>query len=713
MKEQQTSAGRSPVWTVGKDDPGAVCRFLQQQAEGGVRLFCFDYFDTLAVREIEPEHTKQLAARLHSFLLHDLLPPEQLYALRQQIERELAEQNAAAGKELEFYLSDFAPIYRLRLREQLGNVEPLRNVAEFTRLVMAMETAVETAVQQPCAEAVKVLAWLRQQGFRTALVSDFYLPGRWFEQMLDKLGLAGQFERVYVSADCGLAKSSGRLYWKVCRDFSLTAKQVLIIGDNPHSDLFRAKEKGLRCLHLRHPKQQAFYAQWRPEHLAAPKRVRQLFTEAAAKSGLFKEIGTSLWLFTWKLLRDVQQRQVQDIFFLSKEGEFLKKLFDLMQEELFGGGSIRSHYLLVSRKATFLPSLRPLEEEDFSRLFYQYRDISPRDFLLSLNIEEGEAAALCAEAGVDFQTRLPDLVSQSVFRQLLACASFRQIYEERRRSQRRNFLAYLDSFSVPYQRDGLTIVDVGWKGTIQDNLRHILGGQAAVRGYYIGHLNSATQEEGCRRQGLLFDSARPELPFFNVYNNNRSLFEMLLGASHGSADGYFTAEEFARLPEGHRREIRQRIPLEQGGGLLAATLDMPEERALFEKKIAPIQEQALAEASRLNRVLLRTGCVPPDAEWFARRHARMVFTPLRKEIEFFERLYHLENFGVFEYTDFRTDGPLQLLERWRNFVRLRRNPSMLESGIWPPIILRRLGLDFYRHINGPRRHWREFSWRRR
>ena len=251
------------------------------------------------------------------------------------------------------------------------------------------------------------------------MVSDFYLPGRWFEQMLDKLGLAGQFECVYVSADCGLAKSSGRLYWKVCRDFSLTAKQVLMIGDNPHSDLFRAQEKGLRCLHLRHPKQQAFYAQWRPEHLAAPKRVRQLFNEAAAQSGLFKEIGTSLWLFTWKLLRDVQQRQVQDVFFLSKEGEFLKKIFDLMQEELFGGGSIRSHYLMVSRKATFLPSLRPLEEEDFRRLFYQYRDISPRDFLLSLNIEEGEAASLCAEAGVDFQTRLPDLVSQPAFRQLL------------------------------------------------------------------------------------------------------------------------------------------------------------------------------------------------------------------------------------------------------------------------------------------------------
>jgi hypothetical protein len=87
----------------------------------------------------------------------------------------------------------------------------------------------------------------------------------------------------------------------------------------------------------------------------------------------------------------------------------------------------------------------------------------------------------------------------------------------------------------------------------------------------------------------------------------------------------------------------------------------------------------------------------------------MVFTPTTEEVEFFERLYHLENFGVFEYTDFCTDADLSLKERWQNFVTLRKNPAILEMGTWPPIILRRLGLDFYRHINGYRRLRREFK----
>jgi hypothetical protein len=273
--------------------------------------------------------------------------------------------------------------------------------------------------------------------------------------------------------------------------------------------------------------------------------------------------------------------------------------------------------------------------------------------------------------------------------------------------QRRNFLTCLDSLGIAYAQDGLTIVDVGWKGSIQENIYNILEGRIDMQGFYAGFLIAAEAIENNRKQGILFDNTRP-LPHINVYNNNRSLFEMMLGASHGSADGYFTPEQFAGLPDDHQREVRERIKTESGE-VLVATLDLPEERRLFSKKILPLQKQVFADACQLNQAFLRSGCTLPEPEWFARRHARMVFTPTTEEVEFFERLYHLENFGIFEYTDFCTDANLSLSDRWRNFVTLRKNPAILEMGTWPPIILRRLGLDFYRHINGYRRLRREFN----
>jgi hypothetical protein len=183
---------------------------------------------------------------------------------------------------------------------------------------------------------------------------------------------------------------------------------------------------------------------------------------------------------------------------------------------------------------------------------------------------------------------------------------------------------------------------------------------------------------------------------------------MMLGASHGSADGYFTAQQFSQLPDDHQREISRRIKTDNGE-LLIATVDLPEERILFEQKIKPIQEQVYRDACTLNRAYFRSGCTLPDPEWFARRHARMVFKPTRMEIDFFESLYHLENFGIFEYTDFRTNVDLSLLQRLENLKNIRKDPSVLEMGTWPPIILRRLGIDFYRHINGYRRYKRAFK----
>ena len=698
----------SNTWTMGKDSPSEICRFFQQQADNGVRYFCFDFFDTLVVRDIMPEYTKQLAAKIHSLLLDSFISAEELYAIRQQLEKRLCEQNAAAGGELEFYLDSFAREYLVWLRDRTSNYPLLQDEETFCQLILGIETAVERAVQRPCKDTVQVLDYLKQQGFVTVLISDFYLAGTCFNHMLKNVALHDRFDHVFISADYGLAKGSGRLYDKVCSELDCRPEQMLMIGDNLHSDVNMAKDKGVQTIHLQNPQQQLFYQQWQPGDLTAPSEVEKRFSAALQTTGPFQEISSTLWYFSWLLLQELQKRHVEDVFFFSKEGEFLKKLFDCLQDDLFGCRVINSHYILVSRKATFLASLRPLAEEDFSRLFTHYRDISLRDFLLSLNIEESVAQALCRQVGLDFQKRCQNLKDSPEFKKLLDSSSFQELYESRRTVQRQNFITYLDSFGVNYEKNGLTIVDVGWKGSIQDNIYHILQGRIDMQGFFVGSLIATEKRDNNTKKGLLFDDSPQQTPYFHVYNNNRSLFEMMLGASHGSADGYFTPQQFLQLPDDHQREISRHIKTDDGE-LLIATVDLPEERILFEQKIKPIQEQVYRDACTLNRAYLRSGCTLPDPEWFARRHARMVFKPTRTEVDFFESLYHLENFGIFEYTDFRTDAHLSVMQRLENLKNIRKDPSVLEMGTWPPIILRRLGLDFYRHINGYRRYKRAFK----
>jgi hypothetical protein len=145
----------------------------------------------------------------------------------------------------------------------------------------------------------------------------------------------------------------------------------------------------------------------------------------------FREMASCLWYLTWRLHKELNRRTIRDVFFFSKGGEFLKKIFDQLQQDIFGEGGIKRHCILVSRKATFLASLHPLEQEAFSRLFSHYRDISLRDFLLSLNIEESVAAGFCAGLQLGFETRITDLQNSRVFELLRQSKAFQSEYEKR------------------------------------------------------------------------------------------------------------------------------------------------------------------------------------------------------------------------------------------------------------------------------------------
>jgi len=99
-------------------------------------------------------------------------------------------------------------------------------------------------------------------------------------------------------------------------------------------------------------------------------------------------------------------------------------------------------------------------------------------------------------------------------------------------------------------------------------------------------------------------------------------------------------------------------------------------------------------------------------DWFAAQHARMVFLPKKTEVDFFESLYHLENFGVFEFTTFNAGEKLSVIQKIFNLKAVVTDPLLLEIGFWPPVILCHLGIGPYRIVDGWKRYKRIFGLRR-
>lgn len=687
-------------------------RNLVEDADSVVECICFDYFDTLVSRDVAPEYTKVIAAEHLARLLKNRLSGWTVYEIRREMEAKLCLESVAEGYDAEFDLVTLGRRLFEVFSTLLGASMPYMSEDSFVDVFVDLEMTVEIRTQTTSDELVELLHWLKEREITMHLISDFYVPGKYFRKFLQHHGLNGFFSEIFISGDHRISKSSGRLYGLVVDTTGCSPEKLVMIGDNPHSDFHVPRGSGIVSFLVDSREQKAAYSRWLEIHgdMHAKKNalVDTFDTIVRSGTGFFPEMASTLWLFTWRLFDQLVAEGRTNVFFCSKEGELLRKLFVIFQEMVYGRQLIQSHYLLVSRKATFICSLKALADEDFARLFHQYRDLSITEFLLSLNFSDGEAAAVCSRLQIDPDTRHFNFREHNDFSVLIRSSHFAELYERHRVRQLHHFRHYLDSFGVDIAAEGLALVDVGWKGSIQNNIYHALGGEIAVSGYYIGLLTPSGLTPRNFKKGLVFTDYPKHSPFVHVYNNNRSLFEMLLGASHGSADGYFPREVFDTT-----REVRKSTEYcsvgPEGEETIVTALDLPAERELYLRQILPLQEKMTELFRSFTSAYVGSGASVPDQQWFATQHARMVFAPSIQEIDFYSNLYHLENFGIFDFTRFGVDNSPGLLQRLRNLMELLKNrETVLETGVWPPIIFRQKGLLWLQRLDGIRRHRRIF-----
>lgn len=393
----------------------------------------------------------------------------------------------------------------------------------------------------------------------------------------------------------------------------------------------------------------------------------------------FIDICYGLYLFVDRLYKVLIQRQAEDVLFFAREGQLLKEMFDIYQSSLADQKKIKTHYLKVSRRSTFLLSLGPLHQEGFEVLFRQYRRISIQDFLKSLDLMDS-ADLFARELGVDLETLAEvsaDLPTDMRFLKLLQLPVFREIYENERLERSFAFSAYVkDLLGVPDLPRSLHVVDVGWKGSIQDNVYHWFakekGAVAEVHGYYVGLIAPGASNAQNTKSGLLFSSCDGRTPGFQVFNENRSLYEVILHADHGSARKYtFSESTGVSVIEDEVADAEMILQL-----VRPVSLVLMEK---FKKLVVAMQAAKLSDDELLKLAV--------------NRHGRMVFNPSKKEIEWIFSVSHVENFGVFEESWFGGDEkPVSLLKKLKftwNLVMLRR-PSQL--GFWPWLTIRRNAL---------------------
>lgn len=643
----------------------------------------FDIFDTIVSRTVQPEYTKKVWANHMVKRCQLNMSMIDLYKKRNRLETSLGEKNSLSGNDWEFKYIDL-------LTSLYDEIKTNLTLEEFSKIATEIEIDIESNVQKPDEKVLAEIKKARKEKKKIYCISDMYLSKDMIMQIFKNLKIADYFDDIFISCEYLKNKRSGKLYEVVLKELNAKPEECIMIGDNKHSDYSMPKEKGMEAIHLDRNKNYKKYEKFEQEN--NPEIVLSNFTNLLqTNTDNFEHSIFTLYEFTEKLYYQLLNDNLDEVFFLSREGEYLKKLFDEYQKHIYGK-KIKTNYLLVSRKATYLPSLKPLAQEDFAGLLQQYVYINLKEFLGSLNLSkeemeeilnsysadcktliktaklnENEAKEMKAIIDKDYNQKIIYLYESKILKYLKKNKKFQEIYEHNRKEQSNLFKKYIKGMT---KEKRICVVDIGWNGSIQDNIANILGKDYDVTGYLFGLVTRKDPTEVAKennKQGLIFANVPKVSKNFELFVENRSVFEVLLGASHGSANRY----------------------VEKNNKVEVLTFEKKEERDIYVNVISKIQNSMMKTFQEMIK-LFANGYYDNKkiVKEINRAHFNMVFYPTEEQLNFFNKIYHYENFGVFEFTEFKLKKKLNLKYYLKeNLKYFLKHKAFFYDAFWPVLKL--------------------------
>jgi HAD superfamily hydrolase (TIGR01549 family) len=486
----------------------------------------FDLFDTIIHRNHSPEEIKYVWAKGIINRLSINYSADELYTIRLEAETYL---ERTSKFDCEFtYDMLCAEIYTRLFSAPKTKI----TLEDFSEVALEEELKAEKnsrRFDKTICNLIRQIA--KDDKIKIALVSDFYLCGAEIKKWLAEADLDQYFEDIIVSCDYGANKRKGKLYSVALKRLNITTSQnVVMIGDNRHSDYRNAKKCGLNAIHIKVNKDDI-----RSERKIIEKRLRTIVLENRNISG--KEYGNYAFLsyiFIERLYKELVNEGFEVIYFFAREGELLKKLFD--RYCLGKGKIIKSEYVYISRAASYTPSLKKIDEEDFSVILGQYPKINIFSFLKSIGLDNEEIHDIFESLGLD-ENSAESVLAKDILQSLKADDKFCEIYSNIVSTQKELFLKYLNQLGISTQDEKIAVCDVGWRGTIQDNCNLFFESKIPVYGYYMG-LTEYKFLENNYKKGLIFSKYPVESKDYDMWSCNSNFWEKIFYASHPSTSSY-------------------------------------------------------------------------------------------------------------------------------------------------------------------------------
>lgn len=245
------------------------------------------------------------------------------------------------------------------------------------------EIEAEIAHVEPIQKRIEFLFSLKEKGHDVAMVSDMYLPEDVIRMMLDQADKRLRDIPLYLSSKIGYQKSTGKLYQHIFFDIGYQYSRWVHYGDNKHADGSVPRRFGIQTAvhdiddfipfesalvgamdnYNRYPAYQLATKM----HRYRTKLIQELSVnniEFEMKYYSYAYVGASFIPYINWAIKDALKRGYETLYFISRDGHFLKQIADKIIE--LQGHNLKTKYIYGSRKAWRLPSfINKVDDETF------------------------------------------------------------------------------------------------------------------------------------------------------------------------------------------------------------------------------------------------------------------------------------------------------------------------------------------------------------
>jgi len=529
------------------------------------KLKTVDVWDTLLRRNCHPECIKLATAAHVHFLLFGKFKAEyqtvwSIYQARVDTELRLAHAARDLGKDEEYEIVDVLGHWlTLVLAEPYDSTLP--------GLAAQYELTVEMARTSPDPDIEAFLANYPSE--KTMFLSDFYMPAPMLQRLIEKNGLGHLVAGGVSSCDVGLNKRSGALFKYVHETSGIQPHEHVHIGDNAWSDVESPAQFGIRGIsfvpehshnaRLQHESllssRSDFFQHLRAlQNQALQSRLGSSSEKSAAAFRMGVEaaplfMGQGLWVAEQAI-----SQQLDKLFFLTREGEFFRRVYERLFPSLeIYGHSLPPHAELeVSRLSTFVASMSDVTPHEFERIWRLNRSQKVSGLFSTLGLDVDDFSSVLEEVGLGTNEVVENPQSDVRLIKLIAAPVFQVAVRKKIQEQRELLTEYLAQKGI-VDADKVGVVDIGWRGTIQDNLARILPA-SHIHGMYLGlrkviNPQPSNVTKSAYGADELIDADTAQL--FEVFG----ALEMLCNSDKGSAECY--------IKDGGRVVAKRSISIEE------------------------------------------------------------------------------------------------------------------------------------------------------